>query len=343
MAPISRGERLRRLGCAVALVGAGVAVGIGGEQGGNAVNPVATGGRAGGPNDIPAGGTVLFREAFDNARFSSRGWYDGPAGTISPAEHAPGSSGAYECAFAPGATGCTSGKPARHGFTASETVYLSFWLKFSANWRGSGRAYHPHMFHFISDLDDDRVGPAHTYLTTYTEVVNGRAVLALQDSKNVDVNCILRNNDTSVGCQGTFSTYPFTENRSVCACNGLAGDLQGRDCFPTGAGTWYSSRSWSSASAFVDAAGPNYKGDWHFVEVYFAMNSVRDGVGIPDGKIRWVQDGKTLIASDRILLRTGSHARLRFDQFAILPHIGDGSPIAQSFWVDDLTVATARP
>lgn len=62
-----------------------------------------------------------------------------------------------------------------------------------------------------------------------------------------------------------------------------------------------------------------------------------------DGKIRWVQDGVTLIASDKILMRTSAHATLKFNQFAMLPYIGDGSPVAQSFWVDDLTVATARP
>ena len=159
----------------------------------------------------------------------------------------------------------------------------------------------------------------------------------------MDLDCILRNDDTFVGCDGNFRRYRFSEDRSVASCNGLAGDIQGRDCFPNGNGTWYSMRTWSSANAFVDASGPNYKGDWHFVEVYFAMNSVRDGVGLTDGKIRWVQDGRTLIASDRILFRTGGHPALRFNQFAVLPYIGDGSPVAQSFWVDDLTVATAKP
>jgi hypothetical protein len=73
------------------------------------------------------------------------------------------------------------------------------------------------------------------------------------------------------------------------------------------------------------------------------MNSVRDGVGVPDGQIRWVQDGRTLISSDRILFRTGQHPNLRFNQFAVLPYIGPGSPVAQTFWMDELRVATARP
>src|SRR5262249_16128082 len=110
-----------------------------------------------------------------------------------------------------------------------------------------------------------------------------------------------------------------------------------------GDGTWYSSRSWRSPSAFVDAAGPQYKGDWHFVEVYFQMNTVSGGQGVADGKIRWVQDGKTLVSHDHPLMRAGAHANLRFSQFAMLPYIGDGSPVAQTYWVDDLVVATGRP
>jgi hypothetical protein len=73
------------------------------------------------------------------------------------------------------------------------------------------------------------------------------------------------------------------------------------------------------------------------------MNSVQSGVGIPDGKMRWVQDGKPLIVLDHVLLRTGAYATMKFVQHAIAPYIGDGSPIAQTFWLDDLTVATARP
>jgi hypothetical protein len=309
---------------------------------GGTAGTAGTGG-TGGSSGIPGGGTILFEEKFDDADFESRGWYDDPKGTISTTEKAPGSSASYECAFAQGATTCTSGKPARRKFTASPTAYASFWLKFSNNWVGSGKAYHPHMFHFINDRDDDWVGPSHTYLTTYVEVVGGRAMLALQDSKNVDTDCILHNDDSFVGCNGDFSTYVFGEERSVAACNGLAGYVDGRDCFSIGGGDWYSSRAWYADDAFTEMPGANYKGDWHFVEVYFEMNTIQGGAGVADGKIRWVQDGNVLIASDEILFRTGDNANLQFNQFDVFPYIGDGSPVAQQFWVDDLTVATAKP
>ena len=298
-------------------------------------------------DDIPGGGTLLFQEKFDDANFAARGWYDSTGGAISKAEHAPGSSSSFQCAFAQGATGCTGGTPARHKIEKTESVYLSFYLKFSANWVGSGQPYHPHMLHFVTDADGEYVGYANTHLTTYTEVVwdgtSGTAALALQDTLNVDPSCILQNDDSFVGCNGSFSTYRFSEDRSVCACNGLAGDLDQRDCFSIGSGMWYSARAWRSAGAFTDAAGSSSKTDWHFVEVYFRMNSIQNGVGVADGKIRWVQDGKTLIKHDHVLLRTGSHAALKFAQHAIAPYIGVGSPIAQTFWLDDLTVATARP
>jgi hypothetical protein len=272
----------------------------------------------------------------------SRGWYDGSNGALSTAEPAEGQS-SFECLFEVGASSCKAGKPARHPVPPTPSVYLSFHLRFSDNWVGSGKPYHPHMLHFLTDANDQYVGPSHTHLTTYTEVVQGKAFLALQDSENVDLNCILRNDDSFEGCNGDFATYPFTESRSACACNGLAGFLDGRDCFPNGNGTWYSSRGWYADGAFTDQAGPTFKGDWHFVEVYFDLNSVEGGVGVPDGKIRWVQDGQTLIASDQILFRTGAFPSMNFNQLAMLPYIGDGSPVEQSFWIDHLTVATAKP
>jgi hypothetical protein len=313
----------------------------GGAQGGGGEGGSAQGGGSAGA--IPGGGTILFQEHFDDANFSNRDWYDGATGTISSTEHVSGG-GSFECAFANGAQSCSGGKPARHLFTANETVYMSMYLKFSSNWVGSGVAYHPHMFHFINDLESDWVGPSHTRLTTYMEVVNGRAMLALQDGVNVDTNCVLLNNDTFVGCNGDFNTYTFTENRSVCSCNGLMGDLDGRDCFSSGGNTYYSSRAWRTpGEVFTDTAGQYDKTDWHFVEVYFEMNSINNGVGVADGKIRWVQDDEVLISYDHILMRTNEHATMAFDQFAMLPYIGPGSPIAQSFFVDEMTVATARP
>jgi len=44
-----------------------------------------------------------------------------------------------------------------------------------------------------------------------------------------------------------------------------------------------------------------------------------------------------------VVMRTGQYPDMKFNQFVIAPWIGDGSPVDQTFWVDNLTVATARP
>jgi len=286
---------------------------------------------------------VIFFEDFEDSDFGSRDWYDAPQGDLSTSEHIPGSNSSFECHFAVDARGCSGGTPGRHEFAESETVYLSYWVKYSANYVGSGRSYHPHEFHFVTNKDDRWIGPSHTYLTTYTEQVGGVVRIALQDSKNNDPNCILLNNDTFVGCGGSFDDYQFSEQRSVCSCNGLVGYVDGRDCFSTGNG-YYSARFWDSPEQmFKDEPGDYYKNDWHFIESYFAMNSIVDGVGVPDGVIQYWYDGELIIDTHQILMRTGQHPDMAFNQFLIAIYIGDGSPVDQYMWVDDLTVATGRP
>jgi hypothetical protein len=207
------------------------------------------------------------------------------------------------------------------------------------------------MINMATNLDATNWNPSNSYLTTYEEIVwngttgTGTAQLGLQDELNVDNNCIVFADGTYNGCNGNPKTYVFTENRSVCSCNGIVGDLDQRDCFSypqssPSAGRWYSSRTWTKAGALTDANKTN----WHYIEVYFAMNSVRNGIGVPDGKIRWVQDGVTLISYDHILLRTGAHPMAQFLKFLFGMYIGSpGAPVAETFWLDDLMVATARP
>jgi len=288
-------------------------------------------GDAGAGGAIPRG-EILFVESFDDDDFASRGWYDGPAGAISTTSH--DGPGAFDCTFELGGTSCRDGKPARHAITPTETVYVSLWVRYDATWVGSGRAYHPHEFHFTTNEDSQWVGPANTHLTLYIEHVGGQPRLAMQDSSNVDAGCILRNDDSFVGCGGDFATYPFTEARSAASCNGLVGDWDSRDCFD--GGYWYSAKGWEAGEALTN-------GQWHFVEAYFALNSIVGGVGLVDGRVRYALDGKLLISSDAVLLRTGLHETMRFDHFLMLPYIGDGSPIEQTVLYDELTVATGKP
>ena len=156
----------------------------------------------------------------------------------------------------------------------------------------------------------------------YVEQLAGVPRLALQDMLNVDTGCVLRNDDSFLGCNGDFATYPFTEERSVAACNGLVGDLDKRDCFQSDADHWYSARAWDappSANLYDDR--------WHRVAVLFRLNSIADGLGQVDGGFRYWLDGELVLASDRVLYRTGENPDMRFNQLLIAPHIGDGGAV----------------
>src|SRR2546430_14740096 len=87
--------------------------------------------------------------------------------TLSTVEHLLGSTGSLEIRFAPRATQPVWGSAARHLFQPTETVYLSYWVKYSANWVGSGHAYHPHEFYLMTTENGPDEGPAGPHLTDY--------------------------------------------------------------------------------------------------------------------------------------------------------------------------------
>ena len=282
--------------------------------------------------------SILLFEDFESGDFAAKGWYDGFPDQRTTAEYKNGTH-AYAGHFTQGNTSSGAG---RHLFTPTDKVYLSYWVKYSSNYIGSGVGYHPHEWNVLTNEDWEYQGPADTYLTTYVEQNGGRPILALQDSKNVDPNCILLNNNSFVGCNGDFNTYPFDENRSACSCNGLVGDVDRRDCFssPGSSHGYYSARAWAADSIyFRNDSGPYYKNDWHFIEAYFELNTIENGIGIPNGKIRYWYDGQTLISSDSILMRAGAHPDMKFNQLFYGGYIGVGSPVDQTWWIDDLTIA----
>jgi hypothetical protein len=275
------------------------------------------------------GGTVLFEEPFEDEDYDSRGWYDSPGFGLTTAEHAPGSTRAVEFHFEQGASGPTV-RGGRVMFTETASVYVSFHVKYSANWTGSDRPYHPHEFHFVTTENGQWVGPACTHLTTYIEHNEGEPLLAIQDAENIDEGHI--GEDLS----------DITENRSVAGCNGST-DGYLDDCYSTGE-THNNGKQWRADGAyFADEPGAYYKNDWHFIEAYFALNSIVEGKGVCDGVVRYWYDGELLIDHDDVLLRTGQHPGMLFNQFMVFPYIGVGSPVAQTMWLDNLTIASGKP
>ena len=79
------------------------------------------------------------------------------------------------------------------------------------------------------------------------------------------------------------------------------------------------------------------------MEVYFQLNSVVGGIGVGDGVMQYWFNGTLVLDRHDILYRTGARPNIQFHQFMIAPYIGDGSPVDQYMWIDDLTVATGRP
>ncbi len=282
----------------------------------------------------PPSGTLLFQETFEDNAFAARGWYDNTSMVTTTAQHLPGGLSAAELHFTAGATTPVAGGAARHLFPATPALYVGYWVKYSSNWVGSGQPYHPHEFLVMSDLDGDWDGPSNNWLTAYIEdnyQNGGIPRLALQDNKAIN---------TSLGVP-PVNLVSLTEDRSVAGCNGVVEPSVVTTCFNMP--PWYNDKELSAPQVFFQPApGPGYKGDWNHVEVYLQINSVVGGVGVADGVMQYWFNGALAVDRHDVLFRTGARPNINFHQFLIAPYIGDGSPVDQYMWIDDLTVATGR-
>ncbi|MSN27163.1 MAG: hypothetical protein GJV46_14990 [Geobacter sp.] len=275
-------------------------------------------------------GTTLFKESFEDSNFSSRGWYDNTShGTIVTG----GQSGnCLQWAWAKGATSATNGASMRMKFAPTDSLYLSFYVKFQTGWRGSQQTYHPHMLYFLSNLDSDYSALANNYLDTYIEFLSDvgspyaiRPQIAIQD--NLRVN-------SSLGTPPNNLTAT-TENRSVASCNTPTSSGATGTCYNSGG--WYSANTWLASNASVST------NDWHRVEVYFKMNTISGGKGQSDGIMQQWIDGVKVMDNSDVLYRTNQDATKKWAQFVLAPFMGDGAPIAETMWIDELSVSTSSP
>lgn len=270
---------------------------------------------------------TLFQESFEDTNFGSRGWYDstGTGSAITTSQHTTGSR-AFECHFLAGGLGCSAGGPGRHLFTATDSVYVSFWIKLNSNWVGSGRAYHPHMIYITTDRNGMYDGPAFSHTTAYIELNGAKPRLSLQDGQNID----MRNLNVNL-CNST-------ENRAVNGCNGVCDSIPWDvvSCYPSGSGTYWNNKNYTPNS-------PLSLNTWHRIEAYFQMNTITANKGDKNGIMRMWVDGKQVADFTDLIYRTGQNLTMKWNQFSLGPWIGDGSPVDQHFWIDDLMVATAPP
>jgi hypothetical protein len=275
---------------------------------------------------------VLFQETFEDNSFTSRGWYD-QAMPITTAEHFSGTH-ALEIHYAPGTT---IPFPATHRLvTPTPSVYISYWVKYSTNWVGSGQAWHPHEFMVMSTEDGAYQNPSDTYLALYLEQVyqnGGVPTMSMQDNMVINLNYGAVPN----------SLIGITESRSTSGCNGVVETNVITGCYYNP--PWYNAKTVKAAQvAFQPVPGPGYKNTWNHVEAYYQLNSIVGGIGQANGVMQYWFNGALMIDRHDILYRTGARPNLQFNQFLIAPYIGNGgSPVDQYTWIDDLTVATAKP
>lgn len=274
---------------------------------------------------------IIFRESFDDNDFGARDWYDGSDATISTAEHVVGSLSSLECVFKDGV--CMGGSPERRLFDPPvDSLYASYWVKYSSDFRGSSELW------FTTSLDDKWVGFADTHLTLTFGQDDGYPRLYTTDNENVDGNCVKLRNGDLLGCGAmAFEDYPFSEARSVSACNGTVGDPGiEHDCATSDGINFWSSRHFvSTTRAFTESAGPGFKSDWHFVEIYLELNSREGGVAVADGVLKMWRDGEAMLDYEKIVWRTGEHPGLAINQVYL--HLSAGA--TGSMWMDDFTLA----
>ena len=285
-----------------------------------------------------SGGTVLVSEGFEDGNLSSRGWFD--ATTVATAADArPGSTGtrALQWHWTTGSTAPQGSS--RINFTPRTSVYLSYWVKQSSNWIGSGVSYHPHMFHFLTTVDDQYIGPSISHLTLYDELLyrpgqgGSVPVLALQDALMIDPNNLM------------VDLTNVTEQRAIGGYNGRpetsspGGNITW-DAFDYGGGLYTNYKSISPSTVVMTDVTKN---GWHHVESYWQLNTISGGKGQRDGVVQYWFDGVQLVDRRDIYFRTGVNSSMQFRTFVMAPYIGDGSPRDQYMWIDDLMVMTAKP
>ena len=267
---------------------------------------------------------VIFNDSIEDNNFASRGWFDNTNQVLANDGAIPGSTQSIEYQYNQGATKPTNGAAMRRKFTATDSVYVSYYVKYSSNWVGSQKSYHPHEFYLLTNKESDYSGLAFTNLTAYIEQVDLRPRIAIQDGVNIDTGNINQN------------LVNITEDRAVAGCNGDSDGTGNGDCYSVGGGEYWNGKFWEGSSTISRNA-------WHRVEAFIKLNSIQNGKGVADGVIRYWLDGQLILEREDIMLRTVKHADMLIDKIILAPWIGDGSPITQTMWIDDLTVGTENP
>lgn len=269
----------------------------------------------------------LFVEHFDNSEFTNRGWFGKTDVVLSSIESRQGS--AAEFKFSANNTKpdfiVGLGSYMRKTFADSESVYISFWMKFDAAWQMAGEKL---FFYLLTNKDTQSAVPQTTALTFYLQQVDGRMFLAISDSNNIN---------TEPGMIVPDGNPPIsTEYRAVAGCNGRSDAYSGR-CFDYS--TYYRNvKAWDGNFTF-------YTGAWHQLEFLVQLNSSAGGDASANGRILLAVDGMKYGEIIDVAFRTArpDYQDMAFNQFIIGPYVKMPEAFDQTFWMDELTVATEPP
>jgi hypothetical protein len=267
----------------------------------------------------------VITEGFEDTAFEERGWYDNTAIEIDPIGATPESTHSAVFRYLEGEDEPTSGSAMRISFPPTRSVFVSYSVRYSPNWEGSNLDYHPHEFYLMTNVDGVFSPPATSHLTVYIEQNEGVPLLIFQDSLNIDVDRLREDLST------------VTPERAAAGCNGSSDRYAPGDCYGEGRNWRNGKFFFADAPAFVDEPGPRYKADWHRVDAFIQLNTVTDGVADANGVMRYWVDNELMINVRDVVLQTGEHPDMRFNQFLIGPYMAS-SPVEQSFWIDDLVI-----
>lgn len=269
-------------------------------------------------------GTLFVSEPFENPNFSTRGWYDGVDCPVDVAVvNPPGGLASLKYHWDIG-TSTVVNTPKRHLFQASDSFYLSWWMKLGSvpnPWVGSGVAYHPHLIQVMTDAETNEfTGPARPWLTIRIEPHDFTARISVSDGQRINIPQL------GVNLLGTATAHA------------VAGGNGNQDV----SATYFNGPLYENNFDLNSSGNVFVNNTWHFCEVYVQMNTIVAGLPLLNGIMRYWVDGALVISSSTIELRTAQYATQRFNQLLLVPYIGVGSPASQDIWVDSLLLWTAR-
>lgn len=292
---------------------------------------IGTLGASSGPSDPVTGltkGTQLFSESFENDSWTSRSWYDG---TSSTGTESGGYSGnALKWEWASSVTTPTGFSTIRNNLTqATDEFLIEYYVKLDTGWQGSGQTYHPHFLGIMSEDDTDYQQPASSNSHLYFELLSDTS-----SPYTTYTNTLHQDTQRTNDSNGTppVDLTSVTETRSANQCNTPYAEsgATGGDCYNDG--TDYS--SWNRWKGDVSVP----VNEWVKITSYIKSNTVTGGVANFDGILKtWVNDSLA-VSSETVQFVTGAYDGKKWDKIILFPYIGDGSPISQSMWIDELEV-----